>query len=76
MNQKEAALARRILASWYEGFGQQLLQSFGISASLPDVVANVRLPATDIAWRELDVLSEPNKPQGIVKLIGYESAVS
>ena len=82
MNRKEAALAKCILDCWKEGFGQQLLRACGLDASVPDLAANVRLPRTDIAWRELDLLSEPFSVDGeksrlVVELknggLGYRS---
>lgn len=58
MNQKEAALARCIVDAWHRGFGRQLLEECGVFAALPNVSANLRLPVTDIAWRELDLVTE------------------
>lgn len=57
MNRKEAALSKCIVDAWSTGFGDQLFRACGLTSRAPGIRANVRVPATDIAWRELDLLS-------------------
>jgi len=82
MNRKEAALASCIVESWPAGFGDYLFSACGLAQSAPDVRANFRVPPTDIAWRELDLITNRFKSEGewcrlIVELkngaIGYGS---
>ena len=58
MNNKEAALSTCIVKAWPTGFGHHLFDACGLTASAPSIRANVRLPATDIAWRELDLVTD------------------
>lgn len=56
--QKEAALAARIVTSWPDGFGDLLFGACGLTAPVPRLGPKLRVPATDIAWREFDLITE------------------
>ena len=58
MNSKEAALTSCIVEAWPAGFGNHLFGACGLPIPAPGVRANARVPATDIAWREFDLITD------------------
>lgn len=58
MNSKEAALTTCIVEAWSAGFGNRLFDACDLVGPAPDIHANVRVPATDIAWREFDLVTD------------------
>jgi len=59
MNRKEALLAECVVNNWHLGFRELLFSLCSLPLCDVDVHRNVRLRATDIAWREFDILSDP-----------------
>lgn len=58
MNSKEAALTTCIVGAWPAGFGNHLFDACELATPAPGIRANVRVPATDIAWREFDLITD------------------
>ena len=59
MKRKEAALAACIVREWAAGLGAALLARCGVGRRVPPIQAGFRLPATDVAWREFDLITAP-----------------
>ncbi len=58
MNRKEALLAECIIDNWQRGFDEILFSLCSLPIMKTSIHRNVRLPATNIAWREFDLLSD------------------
>ena len=58
MNSKEGALNSCIVDAWPTGFGDRLFDACNLAAPAPGIRANVRVPASDIAWREFDLVTD------------------
>ncbi len=58
MNRQEALLTQCIVESWQDGFSQVLFRQCSLPSVAVDINRNVRLRATDIAWREFDLLTD------------------
>lgn len=64
MNNKEAALTSCIVGSWSAGFGDRLFEACRLPTPALGISANVRLPETEIAWRELDLITDRFRAAG------------
>jgi len=58
MNRKEALLAQCIVEMWPLGLGDVFFSHCSLPVVKVDIRRNVRLPATDVAWREFDLLTD------------------
>ena len=57
-NRKEALLAECIMGNWQQGFDELLFSLCSLPSAKTNICRNIRLPKTDIAWREFDLLSD------------------
>lgn len=58
MKRNENGLSRCIVENWHQGIGTIIFRSYNFTASLPEIRCSLRLPTTEIAWREFDLITD------------------